>query len=73
MPPLRNRRMVAAEQHIGHALALPHFGPRVVRAIQQPAHGGVEAVLRMAIRILQHAGLQPSHRIQQGHGGYLSA
>ena len=49
LPPLRNGGVVAAEQHLGHAPALPGFGPGVMRAVKQSAQRRIEAVLRVAV------------------------
>lgn len=73
MPPFVDVGMVARQQHGRHALALPDFGAGVVRAIEQAAYAGVEAVLNMALRVAEHTGLQAGDGVQQGKGGNFAA
>jgi hypothetical protein len=49
-----------------------HVRPAVVRAIEQPV-AVTEAVLQVGPLVAQHAGLQASHGIEQGHRRQLSA
>ena len=63
--PSRHARIglvVAGEQHVRHPRALIRLGPRVVRAIEQP---GRKRVLRRRLGVVQHAGTQPQHRVDQ--------
>mgnify|MGYP006293098841 CR=1 FL=1 len=72
-PPLLNAGMVAAEQGLGHGLALPDLGAGVVGAIELPLQNGAETVLKMALRVAQDTGLQSSHGIDQSQGRYFPA
>lgn len=71
--PNGNARMVAAQQHIRHSLTAPVLRSCVMGAVQQSAYIGMEAVLHMALRIVQNFRLQTQDRIQKSRRRNLSA
>ena len=70
--PLLDLHMVPGQQRLGHADAAPSFRPRVVWAIEQTAERRVEAVERMAHRVVQHAGREPRDRVEQRERAAIS-
>ena len=72
-PPALNVGMVARQQRRRHAVALPHFGAGVVRAIEQTIQGRIKAVLLKAARVIEHPRLQAGDGIEQHQRGQLTA
>ena len=73
LPPLGDFGMVAAQQYGWNVLLAPEFGAGVVGAVKQAAKCGVEAVLYVAVLVVQHARLQAGNGIKQCNGGYFAA
>ena len=62
--------MVAGEQYVRHAAAMPLVGTGILRILQEPCPVGL---FGEAFLLGQHAGHHAADGVRHGHGGDLAA